>query len=71
MPRMTVKLHEPDGQTGHTVLDEIVGPAQLDSEGSAAAFIERLGWAIVDAHDQEAEDAGTRPTADRPATGTS
>lgn len=69
MPRVTVKLHEADGQTGRTVLDEI--PAQLDSEGSAAAFIERLGWAIVDAHDQEAEDAGTRPTGDRRATGTS
>jgi hypothetical protein len=66
VPRVTpVKLHAPDRQTGRTVLDEIVSPAQLDSEESAAAFVERLGWAIVDAHDQEAEDAASRPATDR------
>lgn len=52
MPRVTVKLNQAEGRT---VLDEVVSPAQLHGERSAAAFIERLGWAIVDAHDQEVE----------------
>jgi hypothetical protein len=53
MPRVTVELQAADGRTEQTVLDETISPAELESDRSAAAFIERLGWAIVDADDHE------------------
>jgi hypothetical protein len=35
------------------VMQERVVPAHLEGERSAAQLVERLGWAIVDAHDLE------------------
>jgi hypothetical protein len=36
-----------------TLMDEFVDPVHLESEHSADAFVERLGWAIVDAQKDE------------------
>jgi hypothetical protein len=41
-----------DGQEPQTLLDEFVDPVHLESDQSAAAFVERLGWAIVEAKDE-------------------
>jgi len=42
-----------DGQPPRTLLDEFVDAVHLESEHSADAFVERLGWAIVDAGNEE------------------
>jgi hypothetical protein len=53
MPRVIVTTDPLEGQRPRTVLDESVDPWELDSDQSAAGFIERLGWSIVAAQDDE------------------
>lgn len=60
MPRVTVESTLQNRETGRT-LDEAVSPEQLDSEESAAAFVERLGWAIAAAHECEADARERKP----------
>jgi len=43
----------PEGDRPRTLMDEFVEPVHLESEHSAEAFVERLGWAIVDAQKEE------------------
>jgi hypothetical protein len=52
MPRVVVTTDAQDGQEPRTLLDEFIDPTHLESEHSADAFVERLGWAIVDAEDE-------------------
>lgn len=53
MPRITVTSDPTDGGARRTLLDETVHPDELDADRRADAFIERLGWAILDAHGDE------------------
>jgi hypothetical protein len=53
MPRVMVTTDAHDGQPARTLLDEFVDAVHLESEHSADAFVERLGWAIIDAGDEE------------------
>jgi hypothetical protein len=53
MPRIIVTKDPHEGQPPETLLDEFVDPVHLESEHSADQFVERLGWAIVDAQDKE------------------
>ena len=41
-----------DGDSGHVLMDEEVLPAHLDHQPGANQLIERLAWAIEDAHTQ-------------------
>jgi hypothetical protein len=53
LPRVMVVTDPNDGEPPRTLMDEFVDPVHLESEHSADAFVERLGWAIVDARDEE------------------
>jgi hypothetical protein len=53
MPRVIVTKDPHEGQQPETLLDEFVDPVHLESEHSADAFVERLGWAIVEAQDRK------------------
>jgi hypothetical protein len=53
MPRVIVTKDPHEGQSPETLLDEFVDPVHLESEHSADQFVQRLGWAIVDAQDKE------------------
>ena len=53
MPRVMVQTDTSDGDPPRTLMDEFVDPVHLESEHSAEAFVERLGWAIVDAQKEE------------------
>ena len=53
MPRVMVQTDTNDGDPPRTLMDEFVDPVHLESEHSADAFVERLGWAIVDAQKEE------------------
>jgi hypothetical protein len=47
---VTTDVH--DGEEPLTLLDEFVDPVHLETDQSAAAFVERLGWAIVEAQEE-------------------
>jgi hypothetical protein len=53
VPRVTVMTDTQEGELPRTLLDEYVDPVHLESEHSADAFVERLGWAIVDAQRED------------------
>ena len=54
MPKLMV-VTESNGQgDGAVTLEEYVLPAQIETEHSATQLIERVGWAIRDAADAEA-----------------
>jgi hypothetical protein len=56
MPKIIV-ISDPVGEReGIVTLKELVVPAHLEDEHSAAQLIERAGWAILDA--EEAETPG-------------
>ena len=63
MPRVVVTTDTNDGEPGRTLMDEFVDPIHLESEHSADQFVERLGWAIIDA--QTVGVAASRPSARR------
>jgi hypothetical protein len=58
MPKVIVVSENGSGEANVT-LEELVVPAHLEDEHSAAQLIERLGWAIVDA--EQAESAAEQP----------
>jgi hypothetical protein len=47
-------------------MDEFVDPVHLESEHSADAFVERLGWAIVDAQGDKPAVAKPQPVLAQP-----
>lgn len=49
VPRVTVTTDPLEGEPPRTLMDEFVDPIHLESEHSADQFVERLGWAIVEA----------------------
>ena len=60
MPRVTVTTDPRDDQPARTLMDELVDPVHLETEHSAEAFVERLGWAIMDAQNEPPAPERTR-----------
>jgi hypothetical protein len=60
MPTIMVISNENDEHGPAVVLSENVQPEHLADHHHAAQLLERLGWAVTDAKEDEAED--TRPT---------
>jgi hypothetical protein len=58
MPEIIVKSIASTEQDSTVTLSEDVQPEHLASEHHAAQLIERLGWAVTDAQEAEAEDLG-------------
>jgi hypothetical protein len=59
MPQIIVTAGPTDPQGQPTVtLRERVNPADFESERFAANLVERLGWAVVDATQEEQQDPG-------------
>jgi hypothetical protein len=65
MPQIIVTAGPTDQQGQAAVtLRERVSPADFESERFAANLVERLGWAVLDATEEEREDGGReRPPA--------
>jgi hypothetical protein len=62
MPQIIVTAGpaEQQGQAAVT-LRERVNPADFESERFAANLVERLGWAVLDATEEERQAGGERP----------
>jgi hypothetical protein len=58
MPTITVTTDESAEHGSAVLLSEDIQPEHLASEHHAAQLIERLGWAVTDAQEAEAEDFG-------------
>jgi hypothetical protein len=58
MPEIIVKSNASTEQDSTVTLSEDIQPEHLASEHHAAQLIERLGWAVTDAQEAEAEDLG-------------
>lgn len=54
MPRVAVLIDVP-GQAPEPILSERIPPALLEDEHYAAQLVQRMGWAIVDADEREAD----------------
>lgn len=71
MARIIVTTERSERPEGPVLFDELVCPAHLSDDHSAAQLIERLGWAVTDAEAAEQRLAVTRrvsepsPTAHR------
>jgi len=57
MPQIIVKADSGDA----VMLRERVNPSDLESKHFATQLIERLGWAVGDAHDLEREPEEAQP----------
>jgi len=57
MPRIIVMSETSTHPEGAITLDERVVSADLQSGHRSAQLIERVGWAVHDAHDAEREQA--------------
>jgi hypothetical protein len=56
MPQIIVTANRADQQgEGHVMLTERVSAADFESEHFAARLVQRLGWAVTDAHEAEQE----------------
>jgi hypothetical protein len=58
VPQIIVTTNPPDTENGVVLLQERIGPLDLESDHFSAQLIERLGWALVDADDLEQPSAG-------------
>jgi hypothetical protein len=54
MPRVIVQAEPGEGRDAEVTLAERVLPDHLESDHFAAQFVERVGWAVVDAAQAEA-----------------
>jgi hypothetical protein len=53
MARIIVTTEQSERPDAPVLLDEWIYPDHLSDERSAAQLIERIGWAVTDAHDVE------------------
>ena len=53
MARIIVTTEQSERPDAPVLLDEWIYPDHLSDEQSAAQLIERIGWAVTDAHDVE------------------
>jgi hypothetical protein len=58
MPTIIVISNESEQHDSTVVLAENVQPEHLASDHHAGQLVERLGWAVTDAKEAEAEQAG-------------
>jgi len=58
MPTIIVISNESEEQDSAVLLAENVQPEHLANDHQAGQLLERLGWAVTDAKDAEAERAG-------------
>ena len=58
MPTIMVISNESAEHDSAVLLAEDVQPEHLDNNHHAAQLVERLGWAVTDAKEAEAEDTG-------------
>jgi hypothetical protein len=58
MPTIMVLSNETAEHDSAVVLAENVQPEHLADHHHAAQLVERLGWAVTDAKEDEAEDTG-------------
>ncbi|HSJ17898.1 MAG TPA: hypothetical protein VK920_07380 [Solirubrobacterales bacterium] len=63
MPRIIV-MSRSSARADAITLDERISTTDLGSGHYSAQLIERVGWAVHDAHDAEREEAGGPPPAD-------
>lgn len=64
MPQIIVTADRPTSRgEGAVMLKERVNVADFESDHFAAQLVERLGWAVSDAHDVEDEPAETHSPA--------
>jgi hypothetical protein len=57
MPQIIVVADSTEEGEGAVMFRERINPADLESEHFAARLIERLGWAVEDAHRAELDTA--------------
>jgi hypothetical protein len=53
MARIIVTTEQSERPDAPVLLDEWIYPDHLSDDQSAAQLIERIGWAVADAHDVE------------------
>jgi hypothetical protein len=64
MPRIIIQTDSPDGGAAAVTLTERVIPVERQTEHYLTQLVERIGWALVDAEELEADEPGgdsTRP----------
>ncbi len=54
MPRVLITASSTEAERPKVLLEERVTPADFHNDHFCQQFIERLGWAVVDAHETEA-----------------
>ena len=65
MPQIIVTADRDSGRSESAVmLRERINVADFESDHFAAQLVERLGWAVSDAHEAEQEKAAKRPRSD-------
>jgi len=62
MPTIIVVSNESAKHDSAVLLAENVQPEHLANDHQAAQLVERLGWAVTDAKEAEAEEAGPQLT---------
>jgi hypothetical protein len=66
VPHIIVTADRPGGRgEGAVTLCERISHTDFESHHFANQLIERLGWAVADAHEHEADGAAVRPGHDR------
>ena len=58
MPEIIVRAEPEHGGDAEVALRERVTPRNLESEHYAGQLIERIGWAVVDASEDQAGEPG-------------
>jgi hypothetical protein len=56
MARIIITTEQTDRPDAPVLLDEWIYPDHLCDDRNAAQLIERIGWAVTDAHDLERRD---------------
>jgi hypothetical protein len=58
VPTIIVLSNQTANQDSAVVLSESVQPEHMASDHHAAQLLERVGWAVTDAKEKEAEEVG-------------
>lgn len=57
MPRILITTDGHDGRDPQVLLEESVVPAHFESEHFSQRLVERVGWAVIDAHEHDRDQA--------------
>lgn len=61
MPQILVMTDEPEKPDSAVVYRERIALSDLESDHFSAQLVERVGWAVLDAHELEHDDAARIP----------